>query len=183
MQGWTRRFLYAGKRALLIHGRTHPSYARPRLCFTSLTLASLALAELIRNDDVAGVYRALTNVKVEEKVLQRAKIKAATYGKEPLVEVDDIVSFLTSKSTTPISTVVAAAAAAAAVNAVEMANLATGEMGDVKIPPAAIEAIYRDLIIPLTKEVEVEYLFRRCGKEPPANWKERCESTAAELKQ
>ena len=28
----------------------------------------------------------------------------------------------------------------------------------------AIEEIYKDFVIPLTKEVEVEYLFARCGR-------------------
>jgi chorismate mutase len=139
-----------------------------------------AYEALVRDKDVAGVYALLTNRAVEEKVLQRAKIKAATYGKEPLVEVDDIVKILTNQDGRggrkgSITAVVAAAAAAAAVNAVEMANLNASDMkSDMKIRPAAIEAIYRDLIIPMTKEVEVEYLFLRCGKQPPVGWRDTC---------
>ena len=30
-----------------------------------------------------------------------------------------------------------------------------------------IADLYRDIIIPLTKDVEVQYLFHRLGKEPP----------------
>lgn len=38
---------------------------------------------------------------------------------------------------------------------------------DLKLQPAVVEGIYRDLIIPLTKEIEVEYLFKRCRKDAP----------------
>ena len=133
--------------------------------------------ELVAADNIEGVYALLTNLVVEEKVLQRAKVKAATYGKEPLVEVDTIVNLLTNRgaagsSPLALTAVVAAAAAAAAVNAVDAAGLS--EQCDAKIPPSAIEAIYRDLVIPLTKQVEVEYLFKRCGRAMPDGWKERC---------
>jgi len=36
-----------------------------------------------------------------------------------------------------------------------------------KVKPEEIVAFYRDLVIPLTKLIEVEYLFLRCGREPP----------------
>jgi hypothetical protein len=36
-----------------------------------------------------------------------------------------------------------------------------------KVCPTTVESVYRDIIIPLTKDIEVAYLFRRCGKEPP----------------
>ena len=37
-----------------------------------------------------------------------------------------------------------------------------------KVDPMAIVELYRDMIIPLTKDIEVRYLFRRAGLEPPA---------------
>ena len=39
-----------------------------------------------------------------------------------------------------------------------------------KVCPSTVEAVYRDLIIPMTKDVEVAYLFRRCGREPPPEY-------------
>lgn len=36
-----------------------------------------------------------------------------------------------------------------------------------KVNPYLIVDIYRDIIIPLTKDVEVRYLYHRVGKEPP----------------
>tara|TARA_B110000971_G_scaffold214664_1_gene247067 strand:- start:470 stop:703 length:234 start_codon:yes stop_codon:yes gene_type:complete len=69
----------------------------------------------------------LTNTEVERKVLERAREKTKTYGREP-GEIDD---------------------------------------ENRKIDPEIIVAIYRDLVIPLTKKVEVDYLFLRCGAKPP----------------
>jgi chorismate mutase len=41
-----------------------------------------------------------------------------------------------------------------------------------KVDPFLIEDVYRNIIIPMTKDIEVAYLFRRCGKEPPAAYRE-----------
>jgi chorismate mutase len=43
----------------------------------------------------------------------------------------------------------------------------TGTTEGYKVDPMLIADIYRDMIIPLTKDVEVRYLFRRCGVQPP----------------
>eukprot|EP00953_Heterococcus_sp_UTEX-ZZ885_P029321 15571-Heterococcus_DN1.PRE.1 len=40
---------------------------------------------------------------------------------------------------------------------------AVGDDSNFKVRPAAISAIYRDFIIPLTKDVEIQYLFQRTG--------------------
>jgi len=39
-----------------------------------------------------------------------------------------------------------------------------------KIDPSVIERIYREFIIPLTKDIEVEYLFKRCGNILPVDY-------------
>ena len=39
-----------------------------------------------------------------------------------------------------------------------------------KVDPAIIEAIYRELLIPMTKDIEVAYLYLRCGREPPKEY-------------
>ena len=39
-----------------------------------------------------------------------------------------------------------------------------------KVKPRVIEKIYRKLIIPMTKDIEVAYLFLRCGREPPPEY-------------
>lgn len=46
-----------------------------------------------------------------------------------------------------------------------------GETTACKVEPRVIAAIYRDMIIPLTKDVEVLYLFERVGRKPPASFK------------
>jgi chorismate mutase len=116
---------------------------------------------LVEANDAEGVMKLLTNEAVELKVLRRARLKAATYGSEPLLA-DLPALYGESKST---STIVAAAAASAVVAA--LAALGDDNESANKVCPSTVEAIYRDLIIPLTKDVEVASLFRRCGKEPP----------------
>ena len=131
---------------------------------------------LVKNDDRQGVMDALTDKTVETRVLRRAALKCATYGREPLLNVDMPVWKAVGKrpkegegddlpDSEAVTMIVAAAASAAAIAAVEatMQSRTNGASG-LKVDPMAIEEIYRDLIIPLTKEVEVEYLFARCGR-------------------
>lgn len=68
-----------------------------------------------------------------------------------------------------------AAAAAAAVVAALDAVKDDGEgdggvLAKGKVKPTVIEKIYRELIIPMTKDIEVAYLFLRCGREPPPEY-------------
>ncbi|KAI9750870.1 MAG: hypothetical protein M4579_006276 [Chaenotheca gracillima] len=77
--------------------------------------------DLINNGDREGIGAAITNEKVEKKVLERLRLKAKTYGTDPSIEAD-----------------------------------AGG-----KINVEAVVAMYKDYVIPLTKEVEVEYLMQR----------------------
>mmetsp|Transcript_23639 Transcript_23639/g.55954 ORF Transcript_23639/g.55954 Transcript_23639/m.55954 type:complete len:454 (-) Transcript_23639:63-1424(-) len=133
---------------------------------------------LVENNDADGVMKLLTNQVVEAKVLRRARLKAATYGQEPLLaELPPL-----PKGNKEMTTIVAAAAASAVVAAIEaMDNTTGGSTSDAtstasstglttKVCPATVESIYRDLVIPLTKDVEVAYLFRRCGREPPPEY-------------
>ncbi len=116
--------------------------------------------KLVNEGDSDGVMKLLTNEVVEAKVLRRARLKAATYGTEPL-----LASLPPIESTTEETSLVAAAAASAVVAAIEaMGDYSKTEK---KVCPKTVECVYRDIIIPLTKDIEVAYLFRRCGKEPP----------------
>lgn len=124
-----------------------------------------AYQKLIDKNDAEGVMELLTNAAVEEKVLRRAKLKAATYGREPLLT--SSMEQQKSNNNKDTTSIVAAAAAAAVVAAIEAMG---DESNDDKVDPSVIESIYRDIIIPLTKDIEVAYLFRRCGKEPPPEY-------------
>ena len=114
-----------------------------------------AYQQLVDNNNADGVMQLLTNTLVEAQVLRRARLKATTYGTEPILvnDHDDDTSM------------VAAAAASAVAAALETLRSAKRLKG--KVDPLVIENIYRDIIIPMTKDVEVAYLFRRCGKTPP----------------
>mmetsp|Transcript_28064 Transcript_28064/g.39446 ORF Transcript_28064/g.39446 Transcript_28064/m.39446 type:complete len:383 (-) Transcript_28064:1623-2771(-) len=117
--------------------------------------------KLVDAGDAEGVMALLTNAVVEAKVLRRARMKAATYGREPLI-LPEIEGVDQSEDTG----LVAAAAASAVVATIEAMKAHT----EGKVDPAVIEALYKDFIIPLTKDIEVAYLFRRCGRDPPPEY-------------
>lgn len=127
--------------------------------------------QLVDAGDAEGVMALLTNEKVEEQVLLRAKLKATTYGRDPLMSSMPKVNSGDDDGSTAI---IAAAAAQAVVAAIEAVKCNDNEECNStikgKVDPAIIESIYRQLIIPMTKDIEVAYLFLRCGREPPAEY-------------
>jgi chorismate mutase len=175
-----------------------------------------AYQELVEQSNDAAVMALLTDPVVERKVLLRARLKATTYGREPLVLTnllskdimdhyyyvddnksnDDAVAntnvVVVEEDTDDLSTLIAATAAASAVVAALDAlqhqqqhkqqqqqpqhqvngddNKSPLKALRPKVDPMVIESIYRDIIIPLTKDVEVAYLFRRCGHETPPQY-------------
>lgn len=80
--------------------------------------------KLIKAEDRLGIDEAITNVAVEQKVLERLRLKAKTYGTDPSLTVD-------------------------------------GHEGPLKIDVDAVVRMYKEVVIPLTKVVEVEYLMQR----------------------
>lgn len=78
--------------------------------------------ELARRGDRAGIWRELSNLKVEEILLRRVENKARSYGSD-----------ITGDGARPVY----------------------------KVEPRKIAEMYRELIIPLTKDVEVEYILHR----------------------
>ena len=144
--------------------------------------------KLVDANDADGVMELLTNAKVEEQVLTRARLKAATYGREPMLaslpssgsNEDDNSTSIIAAAAGRIHLIIElrfwlindltfliAAAVVAAVEAVK-SDSASRKLG--KVDPCIIESIYRQLIIPMTKDVEVAYLFLRCGKQPPPEY-------------
>ncbi|KAL8812270.1 MAG: hypothetical protein Q9223_001205 [Gallowayella weberi] len=77
--------------------------------------------ELIKATDRKGLDAAITNQKVEEKVLERLKLKAKAYGTDPSI----------------------------------------GHGAEGKINVDAVVEMYKGIVIPLTKLVEIEYLLQR----------------------
>jgi chorismate mutase len=75
---------------------------------------------MIKSEDRAGIDEAITDAKVEAKVLERLRLKARTYGTDP----------------------------------------STGDSEE-KINVEAVVKMYQEVVIPLTKVVEVEYLMQR----------------------
>jgi monofunctional chorismate mutase, eukaryotic type len=121
---------------------------------------------LVDAGDADGVMKLLTNSAVEARVLRRSRIKAATYGREPLMT--QLPEHKVEECGGDVSFVAAAAASAVATAMEALDKDQYNVIG--KIDPVIIEEIYRDFIIPLTKDIEVAYLFRRCGKDPPPEY-------------
>eukprot|EP00563_Minutocellus_polymorphus_P001675 CAMPEP_0181046488 /NCGR_PEP_ID=MMETSP1070-20121207/14377_1 /TAXON_ID=265543 /ORGANISM="Minutocellus polymorphus, Strain NH13" /LENGTH=394 /DNA_ID=CAMNT_0023125105 /DNA_START=162 /DNA_END=1346 /DNA_ORIENTATION=- len=135
--------------------------------------------KLVANNDAEGVMKLLTNAKVEDQVLRRARLKAATYGREPMMSslppIDgEVGSGGTGTATDENTAIIAAAAASAVVAAVEAMKADEGREDSsgrsTKVDPTVIESLYRHIVIPLTKDIEVAYLFRRCGRDPPPEY-------------
>lgn len=118
---------------------------------------------LVNEGDADGVMALLTNAVVEEQVLARSRIKAGTYGRDPMRK----TTLPETDSDVDASTFIASTVAKALMAAQE-AKL--NQCEECKVKPGIIESIYRDIIIPLTKYVEVAYLFKRCGREPPEEY-------------
>ena len=123
--------------------------------------------KLVDDGDADGVMELLTNAKVEEQVLTRARLKATTYGREPLMASMPKVEGGDDDN----ASIIAAAAASAVVTAMEAMKKSDDDAQiKGKVDPVVIESIYRELIIPMTKDIEVAYLFLRCGREPPVDY-------------
>ena len=101
--------------------------------------------------DVEGIIDKLTNKTVEVAVLRRSFIKASTYGQDISTEESFHPSTLPHTTTATITN----------------SSSISSASSNAKIDPKLIADIYRDMIIPLTKDVEVRYLFRRQGVSPP----------------
>lgn len=85
--------------------------------------------ELIKARDADGILETLTDRAVELKVIERVKLKAATFGQD-------------------LSTAAGGAQG--------------GEEGrNYKVRPEVVAQMYDEWVMPLTKEVEVEYLLER----------------------
>jgi chorismate mutase len=92
---------------------------------------------LIKAEDRKGIDEAITDSKVEKKVLERLRLKAKTYGTDP-----DIASQDPGKINVE-------------------AVVAMYKVRDFSIVKCNVSDMRKDYVIPLTKEVEVEYLMQR----------------------
>lgn len=92
---------------------------------------------LIKAEDRKGIDEAITDSKVEKKVLERLRLKAKTYGTDP-----DIASQDPGKINVE-------------------AVVAMYKVSDFIAVNTVLLTYIKDYVIPLTKEVEVEYLMQR----------------------
>jgi|GEM_PF-230886 len=95
-------------------------------------------SEMINNNDADGIMAALTNITVEDAVVERVRLKASRYGSD----VDDSAY---------------------------------------KVQPDVIAKLYRDYLIPLNKNVQVEYLLSRLSRPSFAHLKGDEDAAAAKF--
>jgi len=88
--------------------------------------------ELIKAQDAEGLMDLLTYKAVEDRVVRRVTNKAATYGQDISEDLPEVVS-----------------------------GLGEGEDIEYKVAPGQIGELYYKWIMPMTKDVQVEYLLRR----------------------
>ena len=87
--------------------------------------------ELIKAQDAEGLMDLLTYKAVEDRVVRRVTNKAATYGQDISEDLPEVVS-----------------------------GLGEGEDIEYKVAPGQIGELYYKWIMPMTKDVQVEYLLR-----------------------
>ncbi|KAJ2517217.1 chorismate mutase aro7 [Coemansia sp. RSA 1939] len=102
---------------------------------------------LIRERNSERLMQLLTNARVEEKLLKRLKAKAMIYGQ------DLSSATLDADGCTTVNGANALLADASAAPAEERVKS--------RVDYDLVVSLYRDYVIPLTKEVEVEYLLHR----------------------
>jgi chorismate mutase len=88
----------------------------------------------------------LTDTAVEQRVVDRVRLKAQTFGQD---------------IHTPSSPTAVAAAAHAS------ASSSSDEQPRYKVSPDVLADMYARIVMPLTKDVQVQYLLRRCEVEQP----------------
>ena len=115
-----------------------------------------AYNELIKNNDVQGVLNLLTNVEVERNVIRRAFVKASTYGQD-----------ISSTNLTQTLCITPGSTYTPTPPTPQLPPAVVANSNGYKIEPKLIADIYCDMVIPLTKDVEVRYLFHRVGLPPP----------------
>ncbi len=108
---------------------------------------------LIERSDAGAIMDLLTDRAVELKVIERVKLKAATFGQ-------DLTSGASSVRSGDGSGNGSSGSRGGSGN-----DAAEGTMR-YKIPPEAVAQLYEQWVMPLTKDVEVEYLLRRLEVEP-----------------
>lgn len=99
--------------------------------------------KMIKAEDRKGIDEAITDKKVEEKVLERLKLKAKTYGTDPSVASE-------GQGKINVEAVVAMYKVRLLCCGCAMEGCLRGNANE-----------KQDYVIPLTKEVEVEYLMQR----------------------
>lgn len=111
-------------------------------------------SRLIKARDEKAIMDLLTDRVVEERVMARVALKAATFGQDVNVSPRSSEGAAQSSSF-PVSP------ASGAVNGEGHQSNILPSVKKLKVRPELVADLYRNHVMPLTKEVELEYLLRR----------------------
>jgi chorismate mutase len=109
-------------------------------------------SKLIRDKDIDGIMNLLTHPEVEKKVLARVRAKSLAYGRDISEETSADASLGSADRYKVLASMC---------TLWRLCPRSTEACVVCQVDPDAIMGIYRDYVIPLTKEVEVDYLLQR----------------------
>jgi len=140
-----------------------------------------AYTALIKAGDAEGLMALLTDVPQERRVVERVRVKGATFGQDIELPTTTSSTFGAAlASTDAVGSAVAALARSAATVASRSAAAGGGDAQDGEVQGGEVHAIdsmkfkvsfdaladiYDRIVMPLTKDVQVEYLLRRLDGE------------------
>ncbi|KIZ03964.1 hypothetical protein MNEG_3998 [Monoraphidium neglectum] len=141
-----------------------------------------AYTPLIRARDADGLMALLTDEPQERRVVERVRIKAATFGQDIEIPADVTTAgggsaawFARSAAAAAANVMGGATAAAAAGGGADGDGSGTGAGAGTALLPRfkvsfdALADIYDRIVMPLTKDVQVMYLLQRLDDEPSAD--------------
>ncbi|CAM9276086.1 unnamed protein product [Chrysoparadoxa australica] len=115
---------------------------------------------LCKAGDARGVNELLTNSAVEKQVCKRSAIKASTFGQDIDSTGQKGAHLMTSS---PLTLAADPSLSSGLSSLSPLSSSLSSHVNPSQLEPEIMAGIYRDFIIPLTKDVEILYLFERTG--------------------
>lgn len=135
--------------------KRHCRFLTQSVCHNPCRADPEGYTKLIKARDSDAIMALLTDRAVEKKVLQRVRLKAATFGQD--IVASPLSSMDAADSPSPSS-----GSSSGNCGVVPMIPCSeSAEPCRYKVSPDVVAAVYEELVMPLTKEVEVQYLLQR----------------------
>ncbi|GFR42166.1 hypothetical protein Agub_g3018, partial [Astrephomene gubernaculifera] len=116
---------------------------------------------LIRGGDAEGIMQLLTDKEVERRVVERVRRKAATFGQDITENGAATAAAAGSNSNNGSGSSSGNSNSSTDGAGGSSSNTSTSSSPRLKVSPDLVARVYEQIVMPLTKEVEVAYLLRR----------------------